>query len=282
MLLYADAFGRPSAVLARDVRERLRFSLNERSIMPAIRAGVAEHLDLAKIASDEFGIKAVDYRLSFFRKHVASEAYLTTMNRRAAQFGVRSVLLIVDCGGDVAASDMAVRKNAMATHLEMIDVGVALGCSGICVEARGDGDPEEISKRLVAALSVLAEVGESRNINIMLSSDSPGRLTPRMLQSTINKVGSARCGLFLTLNDDCDVARQALPDGVFDLARGVCVVSGGGPSEPVQQGANLERSVAAIVASDYRGYVSLEDRGDDLDWGRVRAMVEVVGRLSGV
>jgi hypothetical protein len=253
-----------------------KLSLNERSIAPAIESGLVDHLDFTRIAREELDIRAVDYVTSLFREKLHDESYLTEMNRRAAEFGVRNVLLIVENEGDLACEDNSQRKQSLKKHLSMIDVGQALGCSGVCVQPRGTGDSDEVAKRLVGSLQSLCEVGELRKINVMVSNRGISNISPEWLLRVVDAVGNTKCGIFSYFDGFKHLNPTEGLEKVMPSSKGVCAVSKSTEDSRELHEKRFREMLEIVSNSGYRGYLSLEYQGNQAGWDGIRSMRQVV------
>src|SRR5258708_7722 len=71
-----------------------------------------DNLDFAKVAKNDYGIEAVEYVNQFFKDKAKDEAYLAEMKKRAADNGVKSVLIMIDGEGNLGDPDTAKRTQA--------------------------------------------------------------------------------------------------------------------------------------------------------------------------
>jgi len=244
-----------------DDQRRFNLSLSERSLGEAIRSREVDHLDVPRIASQELGIKAVDYDTSLFHDQCRDEAYLSEMNKRAADFGVRHILLIVEQQGRLGAEKSDDRRQAVERHLAMIDTAVALGCRGICVRAVGEGTPGELAKRMVQSLRELSERGQERKIHILVSNRSSPAHSPDWLLKVIEEVDSTRCGVIPAFDGLVGENRFQDLRRVMKRAGGVCASVSRHAEDVAVSDEDFRRKIEIISQVDYRGYVSLEFLG---------------------
>jgi L-ribulose-5-phosphate 3-epimerase len=246
-------------------RRTFQLSLSERSLTRRIMSGELDHLDFARVASREFDIKAVDYASRFFKERVDDESYLTDMNKRAADQGVRRILLLVDDEGPLAAKNNKTRAEAVRNHRRWIDAALALGCRGICVQVHGEDSPKEQTPRAVETLSQLAEYGTKQKINVLVANDAGAAANPAWLLEVIKQVDSSRCAAFPLFNgfggrDPYEGMAQ-----LMSTAKGVCATARDFNGEGNETNTDFPRMVKIVLESGYRGYVSLEYQGEDLD-----------------
>ncbi len=110
-----------------------RISLAEWSLHRAIRGGQLDHLDFPAAAKRDYGIDAVEYVNTLFQQR--DDAYVASLRVRAADAGVRSVLIMCDGEGRIGDPDPALRAAAVANHARWIAAAARLGCHSIRVNA---------------------------------------------------------------------------------------------------------------------------------------------------
>ncbi|MEZ6048122.1 MAG: hypothetical protein R3C11_21610 [Planctomycetaceae bacterium] len=88
-----------------------KISLAGWSLHTAFQKGERDHLDFASIARNEFGIEAVEYVNQFFKDQAKDMNYLGELKSRAANEGVKSLLIMIDGEGAFADPDEAKRTS---------------------------------------------------------------------------------------------------------------------------------------------------------------------------
>lgn len=261
--------------------QEFKLSLNQRSLRRSFAAGDWEHLRFAEIARREFNIDAVDYSSSFFKDRVDDEDYLSQMNRRAADQGVRQVLLMVDEEGALATADTDQRKSALSRHRLWIDAAASLGCRGVCVRPLGDGKPEEQTKRFADSLTNLIEHATERKLHVLVSNDTGLARNLDWLTRLIKEIGSARCGAFPLLGEAIQGDPYSdIPQWV-SVARGLGVMTHAFDSAGKHTGPDVPRILKLVLGAGYRGFISLEYAGDDLDeFAGIRATQALLARFE--
>ena len=137
--------------------ELFSISLAEWSLHRMLRAKELDALDFAPLARKEFGLDAVEHVNTFFQDKAVDFAYLSDMKRRADDAGVKSLLIMCDAEGELGDADEAARRTAIENHFRWIAAARYLGCHSIRVNAAGQGQPEEVSKRASDSLHRLGE-----------------------------------------------------------------------------------------------------------------------------
>ena len=121
--------------IAQDKEPLFKISLAEWSLHKTIFGKKLDNLDFAKTAKEEFGIDAVEYVNQFFKDKAKDEAYLTDLKKRAADHGVKSLLIMIDGEGALGDKDEAKRTKAVENHYKWVEAAKFLGCHSIRVNA---------------------------------------------------------------------------------------------------------------------------------------------------
>ncbi len=148
--------------------ELFTISLAQWSFHRKLRSGELDNLEFASYARDNFGIDAVEYVNQFFKDKATDFEYLGRMKDNADAAGVRSLLIMIDGEGALAAADEEERKRAIRSHFKWIPAAAFLGCHSIRVNAGGSTDWDEGMRRAADSLHTLAEIGEQYDINVLV------------------------------------------------------------------------------------------------------------------
>ena len=97
-----------------------KISLAEWSFHKAIFAKELDHLDFAAKAKS-LNIDGIEYVNQFFRDKAEDTAYLKQMNQRAADQGVKQLLIMIDREGGLGDTDASKRKTAIENHYKWVD-----------------------------------------------------------------------------------------------------------------------------------------------------------------
>ena len=90
--------------------------------------GKLNALDFAKVTKEEFDLDAIEYVNQFFKDKANDESYLGQLKSRAADHGVKSLLIMVDGEGSLGHGDTAERNKAVLNHHKWVDAAKFLGC----------------------------------------------------------------------------------------------------------------------------------------------------------
>jgi len=271
-----------------------KLSLGQRSLRRRIATGQLKHLDFVEFTKQECGIEAVDYLSVCFREHVSDDEFLAKMNRRAADQGVRQILVVVEDEGDLAAADDKARTKAVDRHRRWIDAAAALGCRGVAVRVTGDGEPAERWKRAAAALGRLDEAAVERKMLVLVTTDGD-RVTrdgepaagllglggpPKQLAKLVRDVDSPRCALLPVFDPSAtDDPVAAAFDSLMPVAKGVALITRGPLTEASPAADDFVRRVEAVLATGYRGYFTVEYHGDECPAEAIRSVKQLLDRF---
>jgi dienelactone hydrolase len=117
------------------------------------------------------------------RIRALDEAYLKDMNKRAAEYNVRQLLIVVHGEGRLGAPNPGDRKKAVSNHRKWLVAAEALGCHSIEVDTHSEGTPEEQLGRVAEGLAALCEDADKHHINVLAGCRSrPSRDAGWLLQ----------------------------------------------------------------------------------------------------
>ncbi len=235
-----------------------QISLAEWSFHRALFAGKMDHLDFAKVASNDFGIHALEYVNQFFKDKATDRKYLAAMKQRCKDHGVESRLIMIDDEGNLGDADATQRTKAVENHYKWVDAAKFLGCFAIRVNARSAGSYEEQQERAADGLRRLGEFGAQRGIVVIVENHGGLSSNGEWLAGVMKKVNLRNCG--------------TLPDfGNFEL--------GGGQEYDRYKGvAEMMPFAKAVSAKSYE----FDDAGNEtrIDYPRMLKIVKDAGYRS--
>jgi len=254
-----------------------KISLAQWSLHRAFFDKKLDNLDFAKTAKEEFGIEAIEYVNQFFKDKAKDEAYLGDMKKRAADLGVKSLLIMCDGEGNLGDADEAKRAQAVDNHKKWVDAAAFLGCHSIRVNAASDGTYDEQIERAADGLSKLTEYAEKAQLSVIVENHGGLSSNGAWLSSVMNKVNHPHCG---TLPDfgNFRVSGQEMYDrykGVEELmpfAHAVSAKSHDFDDQGNEKNTDYRKMMKIVLDAGYRGYVGIEYEGGGLDeYAGVRA-----------
>ena len=116
----------------------------------------------------DFQLGAVEYVNQFFADKAKDQPFLRQLKQRADDSGVRSLLIMVDAEGDLAAIDQKQRQQAVENHYKWVEAAAFLGCHAIRVSIADHAttDAEKMQQAAVLGLQQLADFAKPFGISI--------------------------------------------------------------------------------------------------------------------
>ena len=252
------------AAWAKDVAP-LQISLAQWTINRELRSGKIDNLDFAKVAA-EHGIHAVEYVNQFFMDKAKDAKYLGEMKKRAADQGVKSLLIMCDREGNIGDPDSAKREQTVDNHRKWLDAAKFLGCHSIRVNAGSSGTWDEQVKLAADGLSRLTAIGAKMGLNVIVENHGGLSSNADWLVEVIKKVDHKRCGTLpdfgnfrIKPGDSYDSYRGM--QKLLPFAKGVSVKDRVWDDKGKQSALDYDRMLKLVHASGFRGYCGIEFGG---------------------
>jgi L-ribulose-5-phosphate 3-epimerase len=246
-----------------------RISLAEWSLHRALEAGALDHLDFPVVARRDYGIEAVEYVNTFFRGKGADEGYLAALKARAADHGVRSLLIMCDGEGALGDPDPAARTQTVENHVKWLDAAAGLGCHSIRVNAQSQGSAAEQHDLVVDGLRRLTELAAPRGLNVIVENHGGLSSNGAWLSGVIRAVDHPRCGTLPDFGnfqlgpgqsyDRYQGVREMMP-----FAKAVSAKSHAFDAEGNERQTDFRRMVRIVLEAGYHGHLGIEYEGDEL------------------
>ena len=269
-ILGVSSMSKPGDGIRGDEREPLfRISLAEWSLHRALFAGKVDHLDFARTANNDFGVKAVEYVNQFFKDKAGDQKYLGEMKKRTSDLGVRNVLIMIDDEGALGDPDEARRKKAVENHYKWVEAARFLGCHSIRVNAQSEGSYEDQLERAADGLRRLTEFGAEHQINVIVENHGGLSSNGAWLATVMKKVGHPRCGTLpdfgnFNLGNGQQYDRYKGVQELMPFAKGVSAKSNDFDERGNEIRTDYPRMMKIVVDAGYKGYVGIEYSGDRL------------------
>jgi L-ribulose-5-phosphate 3-epimerase len=252
------------------VAAKYEISLAEWSLHRALFAKKLDHLDFALTAKKEFGIEAVEYVNQFFKDKAKDANYLQEMNKRAADNGVRQLLIMIDGEGKLGDASLAKRQEAVENHFKWVEAGKTLGCHSIRVNAASDGSFEDQMFRAADGLRALSEFAAEHGLNVIVENHGGLSSNGAWLAGVMQQVNLKNCG---TLPDFGNFRIQGEEwydryKGVQELmpfAKAVSAKSHEFDDKGNETRTDYNKMMQIVLDAGYSGYVGIEYEGDQLD-----------------
>lgn len=219
----------------------------------------------------ELGFLGIDYSGILLGDHHAKPQSLKELNHRAADAGVKNVLILVDLHDALGARDAAVRTSNVEKYRPWLAAAATLGCSGIRVNPISDDTlpKEEQSKLLADGIMQLLKFSVPLKLDVLLENHGEGLQTDgAWLASVAQQVSDPHCG---TLPDFGNFQKNRATgefhnryDGVAAMlpyAKGVCAKSLDFDTNGEECYSDYGRLLKNVADSGYRGWIEVEYEG---------------------
>ena len=258
-----------AARAAMDDKPLFKISLAQWSLHRTIHGGKLDNLDFAAAAKNDYGIDAVEYVNQFFKDKATDAAYLADMKKRAADAGVRSLLIMIDGEGAIGDPDEAKRKQAVENHYKWVDAAKALGCHSIRVNAASGGSYDEQIKLAADGLRRLTEFGAARDLNVIVENHGGLSSNGAWLAAVMKKVDHPRCGTLpdfgnFRVSPDEEYDRYKGVKEMMPFAKAVSAKSHDFDEQGNETHTDFKRMVKIVLDAGYRGYIGIEYEGSKL------------------
>lgn len=228
-----------------------------------------DNLDFAKTARG-FGIDAIEYVNRFFRDRVGDKDYLKQMKKRAADHGVKSLLIMCDDLGSLGDPDATRRREAVARHEPWLEAARFLGCHSIRVNAQSAGSYDEQMKLAADGLSDLATQGKKYALDVIVENHGGLSSDGAWLSGVMKKVDMPNCGTLpdfgnFHIGEGRDYDRYRGVKELMPFAKAVSAKAHDFDAEGNEKHTDFLRMMKIVVSAGYRGWVGIEYEGRELD-----------------
>jgi sugar phosphate isomerase/epimerase len=246
-----------------------KISLAQWSLHRTLKGGQLDNLDFAKAAKHDYGIEAIEYVNQFFMDKAKDEKYLAEMKRRAADEGVKSLLIMIDGEGALGDADSTKRNEAVERHYKWVEAAKFLGCHAIRVNAASSGTYEEQLDRAAEGLAKLTEFGAKHEISVIVENHGGLSSNGEWLSAVIKKVNNPRCGTLpdfgnFRLGGGKEYDRYKGVAELMPFAKAVSAKSHDFDAEGNETHTDYRKMMQIVLAAKYHGYVGIEYEGSKL------------------
>ena len=245
-------------------------SLAEWSYHRALQGGQMQHLDFPAKAR-EHGLLGCEYVNTFFKDKATDFKYLGELTQRCDDNGVKSLLIMIDGEGELAAKDTAERAQAVENHFRWIAAGAFLGCHSIRVNSAGGSADErdEAAARAADSLAHLGRYADGYGLNVIVENHGGISSDGGWLAGVMRRADNPRVG---TLPDfgNFTIAPGQVYDrykGVEELmpfAKAVSAKSYDFDAAGNETTIDFARMLKIVLAAGYHSYLGIEYEGERL------------------
>ena len=283
LTVISAAFASSQMAIAAKKAPRFQISLAQWTINKDIRAGKIDNLDFAKVAK-EHDIHAIEYVNQFFMDKAMDTCYLNEMKKRAADQGVKSLLIMCDREGNIGDPDNAKRTQTVENHKKWLHAAKFLGCHSIRVNAGSRGTWEEQVKLASDGLARLTELGAKMDLNVIVENHGGLSSNADWLVEVIKKVDHPGCGTLPDFGnfriktgesyDSYKGIKKLMP-----FAKGVSVKDQVWDDKHNLSPLDYDKMMKVVSESDFSGYCGIEFGGyEGLAQSR-KTLQEAIDRL---
>ena len=247
-------------------------SLAQWSLNRQFFGGKLNALDFAKVTKEEFDLDAIEYVNQFFKDKANDESYLGQLKSRAADHGVKSLLIMVDGEGSLGHGDTAERNKAVLNHHKWVDAAKFLGCHSIRVNAAttGNGSFEEKQKLAADGLRSLSEYGAKLGLNVIVENHGGLSSNGAWLAGVMKIVNLPNCGTLpdfgnFNVGDGKWYDRYQGVTELMPFAKAVSAKSHEFDEKGDEVRTDYRRMMNIVLAAGYHGYVGIEYEGSKVD-----------------
>ena len=241
-----------------------KISLAQWSLHRTLFEGKLDNLDFAKTAAETFDIHAVEYVNQFFKDKAQDTAYLTEMNKRASDYGVTNVLLMIDGEGQLGSTVEQDRLKAVENHYRWVEAAKFLGCHSIRVNAAGEGTPEEVQAAAIDGLGRLAEFASQHDIGVIVENHGGMSSHGDWLSAVLRGVGKDNCGSLPDFGNFYEYDRYQGVKDLMPLAKGVSAKTYAFDAQGDETKIDYRQMLQIVKDAGYTGHIGVEYEGDEL------------------
>ena len=262
-----------------------KISLAEWSLHRTLFDGKLNNLDFAKTAKQDFGIDAIEYVNQFFKDKAQDTKYLEELKTRAADLGVKTLLIMIDGEGNLGDPDEMKRKKAVENHFKWVEAAKFLGCHSIRVNAASAGSYEEQVKLASDGLRQLSEFGAKHGLNVIVENHGGLSSNGKWLATVIKNVGLPNCGTLpdfgnFNLGDGKEYDRYQSVTELMPFAKAVSAKSHEFDDKGNEIYTDYFKMMKIVLDAGYHGYVGIEYEGKNLDEAKgIRATKDLLTRV---
>ncbi|HQW26574.1 MAG TPA: TIM barrel protein [Saprospiraceae bacterium] len=284
------------SVLDHTTNRLFKISLAQWSLHRSLRNKTLDHLDFPRVAAVDFGIYGVEYVNTFFKDKASDSKYLSEMNTRSGDAGVKQLLIMIDGEGGLAELDDTTRKTAVTNHYKWVEAAKTLGCHSIRVNAYGvSDDGAALHAAAVDGLGMLTSFAEKVGINVIVENHGGLSSDGKWLAGVIKEVNMPGCGTlpdfgnFCLKHSDDGMGHSNCVDeydryqGVAELipfAKAVSAKSYDFDAAGNETTIDFQRMIAIVKKSGYKGYLGIEYEGSRLsEHEGIKATKKLLERL---
>lgn len=259
----------PAQLSAQEKAPLFQISLAEWSLHRALQKKELDNLDFARVAKEQYGIDAIEYVNQFFKDKARDAAYLSELKKRAADLGVKILLIMIDGEGNLGDPSLTKRHKAVENHYQWVEAAKFLGCHSIRVNAASVGSYEDQVFRAADGLRAVAEFGDQHGINVIVENHGGLSSNGQWLATVIKKVDHKRSGTLpdfgnFRVSKDEEYDRYKGVTELMPFAKAVSAKSHDFDENGNETKTDYKKMMKIVLDAGYRGYVGIEYEGSKI------------------
>jgi len=253
-------------------------SLAQWSFHKALFSNQMQCLDFPVKTREWFGISRVEYVNQFFKDKAKDTTFLKALMARCNDNGVTNHLIMIDGEGALGDADAAKRTQAIENHYKWVEAAKFLGCSSIRVNAFGEGEAAELSKRCADGLSKLCAFAATMQMNVIVENHGGLSSNGKWLAGLMRQINLPNCGTLPDFGNFClewepgkayQVCKEAYDPylGVAEMmpfAKGVSAKAFDFDANGNETTLDYDRLLRVVKAANFTGTVGIEFEGKTL------------------
>ena len=244
---------------------RFEISLAAWSLYPLVRDRGLKQIEFPELCRREFDLGGLELLNTFFPS--PQYRYCNELKQRAADHGVKLLLIMCDHEGDMSSSDRAERRQAVRNHRKWVDVALVLGCHSIRCNV-GKAQPGDAGAIAACAESFadLVEYARPDGLHILIENHWGLSSDPDSLLALIQRVNDPLLGTLPDFGnfpkgvDKYDAVRRMMPH-----AKAVSAKCHDFDASDNETGIDYARMLRIVLDAGYRGWIGIEYEGTRLD-----------------
>lgn len=257
--------------------------------MLGTKKGQRDNLEMPQIASEEFGIQAIELVNQMMTSDKAD--YIQKMGTNAAKHNVDILLIMIDRQGNAGDTDAAQRATAIKNHQHWIDIAADLGCHSIRMNWGGSPEDfltnkdacEAFIKRSAPSFQTITDYAATKGLNVCIENHWGPSSYPDLLIDLIKRVDNPRFGTlpdFGNFPEDVDIYDAI--DRMMPYAKAVSAKCFDfDPKTGLETKLDYDRLITNVVDKHhYTGHLGIEYEGDDMsEFDGIRACKKLLEKL---
>lgn len=257
-----------------------KISLAEWSLHKTLFDKKMDNLDFAATARG-YGIDAIEYVNQFFADKAKDATYLAELNKRAADNGVKQLLIMIDGEGGMAETDKKLLNEAIENHKKWVDAAAALGCHSIRVNAfSSNPSAEEAARAAVEGLGKLGEYGKQAGINVIVENHGGFSSNAAWLSGVMKQINMPNVGTLPDFGNFCirrdnktgnpwegecveEYDRYLGVAEMMPFAKGISAKSHNFDENGNETQTDFLKMMKIVKDAGYTGYVDIEYEGEN-------------------